>query len=87
MRSGAPLAFDPELAELVLDALEGPFGDTCKVGMVPAKERKELARNLIGLALGDPDKMKGAWRAKACLIAAGWALPSAPSRQTIAWRR
>jgi hypothetical protein len=71
MTSGAPMGFDPELAELFIEGLEDAVGARDKVGMLPPKMRKELARNLIGLALGDPDEMKVVWREKVASSASG----------------
>jgi hypothetical protein len=62
--SGAPLGFDRELAALFIEGLREAVGTPDKVGMLPPKMRKQLARNLIGLALGDPDETKAAWREK-----------------------
>ncbi len=64
MTSGTPLAFDAELAALFIDGLEDAFGDAHNVGMLGPKDRKELARNIIGLALGDPEETKVVWREK-----------------------
>jgi hypothetical protein len=73
MTSGAPVAVDPELAMLFVDGLQEAFGQPAIIGMLRPKERKQLARNLIGLALEDPDEMKAVWREK---VATVW--PQAP---------
>ena len=68
MTSGAPVAIDPELATLCLDGLREAFERPGIIGLLPPKERKQLARNLIGLALEDPEEVKAAWRER---VAAG----------------
>jgi hypothetical protein len=48
MTSGAPLAFAPELAAFFLRGVGGGLAD---LRLLPPKERKHLARHLIGLAM------------------------------------
>lgn len=71
MTSGAPLAFDPELAALFIGGLEDAVGTSGQVGMLPPRMRKELACNLIGLALADPEQAKAVWREKVASGASG----------------
>ena len=62
MTSGAPLAFDPELATWILEGVGAGSGDLATLRLIARKQRKHMARTIIALAMEDPALVKVAWR-------------------------